>query len=204
MNSKIALLFAAVSTAASLSISAQTAIYSMDYDLDISSWSQGEKIADSSYTYLSGSNADGIGGTTAFSYKWDASGASGDLSAKVITKKDDRIADATTTDLSQLSLEFSVFAGGLLQPTDTFRVSIQLGAAKSNLIDFNVTKDEFTRVSLALSQFTFDQAPTIADINAGVILTFEQWGTADDKWGYDAGNSLILDNILLLETGAAQ
>jgi hypothetical protein len=204
MKIKTALISVAVFAAASLSISAQTTIYSMDYDLDISSWSQGEKIANSSYTYLPGTNADGVGGTTAFSYKWDASGASGELSAKVITKKDDRINDATTSDLSRLSLNFSVFAGGLLQSTDTFRVAIQLGAAKSNLIDFNVTKDSFTRVSLALSQFTFDKAPTIADINAGVIFTFEQWGTADDKWGYDAGNSLILDNILLLETGAAQ
>ena len=190
---------AAIFAATSVSNYAQTVIYLMDYDANQSSWSQGEKIASSSYTYLAGSNSDGVEGSTAFSYHWDATGTSGDLSAKVITKKDDRINAASTANLSQLNLEFSVLAGGLHKATDTFRVAIQFGSTKSNLVDFTMTADMFTDVSLSLSKFTFEKAPTIADINTGLILTFEQWGSADEKWEYDAGNSLILDDIQLVQ-----
>jgi hypothetical protein len=194
------LITAAALLATSVSICAQSVIYRIDFDANRSSWSQGENIANSSFSYHPGSNSDGVGGSTAFSYQWDATGASGELSAKVTAKKDDRINDATTADLSRITLNFSVIAGGLLKTTDTFRVAIQLGASKSNLIDFNVTKDSFSNVSLPLSRFTFETSPSLSEINSGLIVTFEQWGSADNKWGYDAGNSLVLDDIVVLET----
>jgi hypothetical protein len=203
MKMKTTLLAVAALTGATLSSTAQV-IYSIDYDTNTSNYTQFEGTGTTiTSSYASGSNTNGVGGTTAASFEFDSSSLSDgdDYSIKFFTNQNTTVNTATTDDLSLFDLDFSFYADGLINATDSFSVKLTInGISSTSNVYFTIVEDSYEDISISLSDFTFSTTLTLADINSGSItVTFENYSKGDDIWGYDTDNALYVDNITITQ-----
>ncbi|MDQ8192910.1 hypothetical protein QEH59_00635 [Coraliomargarita sp. SDUM461004] len=186
-------------SASTLALTAQTIIYEFNYDGKNPSSDTAGSALNRSYSIT----ADGVEGSNAGNATFDSTNASGSFSFGQTLSNGSNGDTADSTNASDYILSFDVKAIGLLagqsisgQAQLSFNFSDQITASGSNAIIITETFQSYT-LNLG-SDFNTVANINIANINNNMQFRIDDF-SAHEHFGYDAGNSIIFDNVKLTQ-----
>lgn len=200
MQKNVLLLSATALLSSVIAITAQTTIYSFDYDTTTPGYSEATGSAPNKSWSIT---ADGVGGSNGGTTSFDSTGASGSFSfgQSLTSSRNGSLADSTNA--SDYVLYFEVKAIGLL-PTQTISAQAQLSFNFSGTVVANggnavSITDTFQSYALNLGS-DFNSVPTIdlGNLNNSMQFRLEDFSAANN-FGYDSGNAIVFDNIQLVQ-----
>jgi hypothetical protein len=201
MKMKTTLLAVAALTGATLSSTAQTTIYDVDFDTNGPNWGgatgPGENIAT-----FSGNSA-GVSG--------DAGNLSIDLTGLTtednsygtgIFFQEDATGLATSSDLSDYVLTFDAMASGLSSSSSTFYLQLGFGETSAtetigSAVSISLSSS-YQSYSINLSTITFASGLTLAQLNGEMQFKIYT-SNAESTFGLDSDNSITFDNITITQ-----